>query len=674
MDRQHFLKVSRRDLLKYGGAALLLGGSSAARPRTAFGGQTGNTGCGTSGEKFPTSPLVLTPFVDLLPIPRALAPVPRSVYQTWPSPPAPLNQDSLGHAHQIWPNQIPLVYRIKVQVNEHRITSSRVLPIDEFGNEARHPLTGQFGPRSLPPSTIYGFNGTFPGPMINAEYGRPVLVRFENELHLNPLNRDRNDFGSPEWLSLTHLHNAHTAPESDGNPLYANRHLLQHGYRPQQRVDNLYLNRPAGGDAFEKQSFFWFHDHVMDHTAADVYKGMVGIYPIYDPVLDAGHEATGLRLPGVRTDRADNAFDVAYDIPMVLADFVLDDGVVGHTDEHNGCGESHREWWGQTFYRHYPNKGFVGDIFTVNGVAFPMLEVKRRKYRLRFLDASVARQYSLELMASTSSPVAARGTGRTGVGLQGQYQLPDGQRCMRFTEIATDGGLLEFPIVGDFVRLDPAKRREVVVDFSRYLDGTPTTKGDVIYLVNTLQMTQGRRPDARDEEEFDPNFRVPILKIVIGDLAPDQSVLPTPAVRLRPMPNLPRPFTGLTRRKFILSSNENGSTEERWMINGTPFNPLIPLARVPKGSAELWTFSNEGNWIHPLHIHQEEHRVVSRDGARAPTAGHPEDSGREDTISLAPGEQVVIYRQFRTFTGEYVSHCHNLSHEDHAMMFGWTIE
>ena len=31
--------------------------------------------------------------------------------------------------------------------------------------------------------------------MINAEYGRPVCVRFENELHLNPLNLDRNDFG-----------------------------------------------------------------------------------------------------------------------------------------------------------------------------------------------------------------------------------------------------------------------------------------------------------------------------------------------------------------------------------------------------------------------------------------------------------------------------------------------
>jgi FtsP/CotA-like multicopper oxidase with cupredoxin domain len=34
---------------------------------------------------------------------------------------------------------------------------------------------------------------------------------------------------------------------------------------------------------------------------------------------------------------------------------------------------------------------------------------------------------------------------------------------------------------------------------------------------------------------------------------------------------------------------------------------------------------------------------------------------------------VVVVRNFRTFTGNYVAHCHNLAHEDHAMMFGWTL-
>ena len=155
---------------------------------------------------------------------------------------------------------------------------------------------------SLPPSTIYGFNGTFPGPRINAEYGKPALVRFLNQLDQNPLNLDRQDFGSPDWSFLTHLHNGHTAPESDGNPHYCMQYEPKtHGYLPQTSCDNLYLNWPAGNDDREKQSFFWFHDHRMDHTGANVYKGLVGLYPIYDPVNDTGDEplfVTGLSVTG----------------------------------------------------------------------------------------------------------------------------------------------------------------------------------------------------------------------------------------------------------------------------------------------------------------------------------------------------------------------------------------
>ena len=84
------------------------------------------------------------------------------------------------------------------------------------------------------------------------------------------------------------------------------------GYNTGDYVDNLYLNWPAGGDDREKQSFFWFHDHRMDHTGSNVYKGMVGLYPIYDPKngMDDGDETTGLHLPGVRTNHDDGSFSV----------------------------------------------------------------------------------------------------------------------------------------------------------------------------------------------------------------------------------------------------------------------------------------------------------------------------------------------------------------------------
>jgi FtsP/CotA-like multicopper oxidase with cupredoxin domain len=88
----------------------------------------------------------------------------------------------------------------------------------------------------------------------------------------------------------------------------------------------------------------------------------------------------------------------------------------------------------------------------------------------------------------------------------------------------------------------------------------------------------------------------------------------------------------------------------------------------------VWEIVNGGGgWVHPVHLHEEEHRVLMRDGLAAPDPSHPDDMSREDVVALEGGESVILYRKFRTFTSHYVTHCHNLAHEDHAMMFGWTI-
>jgi FtsP/CotA-like multicopper oxidase with cupredoxin domain len=661
-------------------------------------------------EVFPTSPLILSPFSDELPIPKALAPIDRNDYSSWAKPPGGGDgqQNSLSNErHQIWPSKIgypdPLVYKIDVQVSTHAFTTSQVRPINNLGlDTVSFDASGKKYPagtiRTLPASTIYGFNGTFPGPRINAEYGKPCLVRFENHLDENPENLDRQDFGAPDWSFLTHLHNAHTAPESDGNPHYTMKYgPRSHGYGPQSSCDNLYLNWPAGGDEREKQSFFWFHDHRMDHTGANVYKGMVGLYPIYDPTnnLDMGDETQGFRLPGVRTNNSDGSFDVDYDIPLVFFDCRLDDGVTSHQDIHDGMGEfpdaqnprTHPEWWGKTFYKHFPNHGFVGDIFTVNGTAYPVLEVKRRKYRFRFLDASIARIYEFKLMSSTQGPKSAASLGLIGNELQGQYRIPDAQQCMKFTQIASDGGLLPFPITRDSFELWPAKRREFIVDFTKYQDGTPTKKGDVIYLTNVMRMPDGRMWANSSRFLPDPNYKVPVLKIVIGDDAPDNSVIPT---AMRALPDVPKNWQSLMSQRTIFEvqrGNAGGETE--WLINGVPFDPAAvatglknpagkrPLAQQKMGSYNLWEIRNGGGgWVHPFHLHMEEHRTLMRNGKVTPPGGdkgHPDDTSKEDLVALDPSESVIIGRYFRDFVGPYVAHCHNLAHEDHAMMFGWEI-
>ena len=241
----------------------------------------------------------------------------------------PLSDGTPGKAKTVFDamSSNPLLYHIRLQVAAHSFTSSDVQPIDNNGNVVALPVGAPVvngsaaGTFKLRPSTIYGFNGTFPGPMINFEYGRPAIVRFENDLDNNPQCLSRQDFGAPDWAFLTHLHNGHTAPESDGQP----NHLQENegGYQPGQWSDNLYLGYAAGGDDAEKQSFLWFHDHRMHHTGPNVYKGMVGLMPHYDPELDFGDERFGLRLPGVRTNNLDGSFDVKYDIPMALYDVCL---------------------------------------------------------------------------------------------------------------------------------------------------------------------------------------------------------------------------------------------------------------------------------------------------------------------------------------------------------------
>jgi FtsP/CotA-like multicopper oxidase with cupredoxin domain len=715
MERLDKIQLSRRDMLKLSGAGaglFALTASGFAVPRGFAGGGGGSVYI----EAFPTSPLILAPFTDPLVIPQAMRPADPATI-TDPKTGKKIDcldrnaQDCLGTddksayykkygkvlgTHSVWCDDLkmpdPIVYKIDVEVDEHAFTSSKVQPINSFG-KAVIPPNRPGGAQYLPKSTIYGFNGTFPGPRINARYGQPSLVHFCNHLGDNPKNLDRQDFGAPNYSFLTHLHNGHTAPESDGQPHYGayrfgtlNRFTHEAAWEPDEWVNQMYLGYPAGGDEREKQSFFWFHDHVHGHTGANVYKGMVGLMPIYDPVMDDGDERDrydknkpyALGLPGRRrpnyigdnpSNGPDGTFNVDYDIPLAFYDCRLDDGVTPHKDAHNGSGETHPEWWGKTYFRHFPNHGFVGDIFTVNGTAYPVMYVNRRKYRLRFLDTSISRIYDFKLMSSRKGPQAANALGYTGDELQGQYRLVDGQQCMRWTQIANEGGLLPAPIVRDNFELWPAKRKEMVVDFTRYMDGSPTKKGDVVYLVNTMKMTTGRMWDSPD-----PKYQVPMIKIVIGDDAPDDSIIP---MKLRENQPLVDGWQGMMKSAptFELQrGSSNADPETEWLINGQQFEPDKPLISVKKDSGAVWRIRNGGGgWVHPMHLHMEEHTVLQRSGKPVPSSRHPDDTAKEDVIALDPSEDVYISRRFRTFTGPYVAHCHNLAHEDHNMMFGWEI-
>ena len=131
-----------------------------------------------------------------------------------------------------------------------------------------------------------------------------------------------------------------------------------------------------------------------------------------------------------------------------------------------------------------------------------------------------------------------------------------------------------------------------------------------------------------------------------------------------PLPHIPEPRV---RRHFLFESSNGG-----WQINHRFFGPESRFT-VQQGTAEEWTLeTGGGGWAHPIHIHFEEFQTISINGA-APRSSPLVQTGRKDTIRLDPGASATVRLQFRDFLGRYPMHCHNVVHEDHAMMTSWSI-
>jgi FtsP/CotA-like multicopper oxidase with cupredoxin domain len=84
------------------------------------------------------------------------------------------------------------------------------------------------------------------------------------------------------------------------------------------------------------------------------------------------------------------------------------------------------------------------------------------------------------------------------------------------------------------------------------------------------------------------------------------------------------------------------------------------------GTVEVWQLVADVH--HPVRIHLNPFQIHSR-GLSGPG---PYDAGWTDTIDLRPSEEATIAIRFDGYRGKYVFHCHNLEHEDMAMMANFT--
>ena len=200
-------------------------------------------------------------------------------------------------------------------------------------------------------TTIWGYEGEFPGPTIVAEHGRPVRVR-----HINELMERHPTLGHRANTSV-HLHGSASLPQFEG---YASDVIP-----PGWCKDYDYANEQEARTA-------WYHDHGVHYTAPNVYHGLAGLFLVRDPL------ERSLPIPHGR-----------YDIPLMVSDAMF------ATD-------------GSLLFDDNDQSGVFGDVILVNGRPWPVMPVERRKYRFRILNASVTRSYRFRL--STGDPVTVIGT------------------------------------------------------------------------------------------------------------------------------------------------------------------------------------------------------------------------------------------------------------------------
>jgi spore coat protein A len=121
------------------------------------------------------------------------------------------------------------------------------------------PASVRLLPPPAPETTMWVYNGSYPGPTIKVRRNQPVTVRQGNRLPANhPL------FGY-EFATSTHLHGSPSLPPFDG---YAND-ISRPGFVKDYEYDNQ-----------EDARTLWYHDHAAHHTAPNIYTGLAAQYHV----------------------------------------------------------------------------------------------------------------------------------------------------------------------------------------------------------------------------------------------------------------------------------------------------------------------------------------------------------------------------------------------------------
>jgi FtsP/CotA-like multicopper oxidase with cupredoxin domain len=533
--------------------------------------------------------------------------------------------------------------------------------------------------RDLPASSIWGFEGTVPGPTVEAERGQPVTVEWRNELEgpfpvSDTMAPQPTDADGVPVQCLPGLSGGE--PNYDASGLAGHTVVHLHGGLTPASYDGWAENLFAPGQPAvfhypmdQRAALLWYHDHVMGITKLDVYAGLAGLWIVRDD------RERDLGLPE----------GPPFEVPLLIQDRNFD------LDEQGRLS-------GRLVHKTDPEVMEAFAPFTVvNGKVWPVLDVQPTTYRFRVLNGSNARTYRLVL-------------------------VDDGEPALdRIAQIGTDHGLLRAPaaVPPDGLVLASAERADLLVDFSDLAPGSELT------VLNTAAAPfDGSRFPAEDAEkaaDLDgllPYPQVLRFRVVAG--APSRRSIPrelatdfvAPAaealagVGRRAIALVERELDDepsmLTMRELAVAADADGGPSVSVVDGGETTRYRVVAAHFEDtttffpmlGQYEVWQLINLTGDTHPIHLHLDPFQILARRPIRyeIPDSGIDErdlaatitverdpgdeldhaidenERGLKDTVRVNPNEIVEIAVCFTTYSGRYMYHCHILEHEDRDMM------
>lgn len=452
----------------------------------------------------------------------------------------------------------------------------------EADGSDRCTLTLREGVQQILPdrtTLVWGGDGMFPCPTIEARSGRRLVLRLRNELPVP---------------TVMHLHGGKTPAASDGYPtdlvLPAHGGLLTLGYMYDPGARMAEGEREYEYPNDQRAATLWYHDHRMDFTGPQVWRGLAGLYLLRDD------EEETLPLPrGAR------------EVPLVMCDRSFDeDG----SFRYPALDPTLRERPGVL---HAFMGGVLGDV------ARQRRAVAGARCCARALSLPPAERVQCAPVRTDARSSAARwppfGTNRQRrrPAARARHARPDRHRAGRAFRCPRRLQPLCFRGAGRA----PQSRRQRHDGRRHAVSRRPRRAGREPHSDASRRFRTARCPAGRADANFHLHERHTQRR---------------------------KPLAG---QRAAVRSATNGRA---------------PRARLD----EIWHLKTDVS--HPIHLHLAPFQVLSQGGRPRPT-----DGGWKDTLDLGAGRVARVIVRFDGYKGRYVFHCHNLEHEDMAMMANFEV-